>query len=75
VDVELEVEVSHDRWRDQLRTARHDIDPVVALLRRGVPSDGLQLAGSAVLAATPSADLTGQLGELAASLRERGWRT
>ncbi len=39
----------------------------------GVPSDGLQLAGAAVLAAAPSTDLTAVIDDLAAALRQRGW--
>jgi hypothetical protein len=65
--------VSHDRWRDQLRDASADAPRLAALLSFGVPSDGLQLAGSAVLAAAPSTDLAAVIDDLAAALRQRGW--
>ena len=69
----MEVDVSHDRWRDQLHDARADAARLAALLRFGVPSDALQLAGSAVLATAPSTDLTAVIGDLLAALRQRGW--
>ena len=65
--------MSHDRWRDQLRDADADASRLAALLSFGVPSEGLQLAGSAVLAAAPSTDLAAVIDELAAALRQRGW--
>lgn len=65
--------MSHDRWRDQLHDARGDAARLAALFRFGVPSDGPQLAGSAVLATAPSTDLTAVIGDPLAALRERGW--
>ena len=47
--------MSHDRWRDELHQARTDTGRLVALLGRGAPSDGLQLAGTAILAEGPTA--------------------
>jgi hypothetical protein len=67
----VEVDVSHDRWRDQLHDA--GAARLAALFESGIPSDGLQLAGSAVLATTPSKDLTAVIGDLVAALRQRGW--
>ncbi len=64
--------MSHDRWRDQLHGAGADATRLAALLEHGVPSDGMQLAGSAVLATTPSTDLTDVISDLAAALRQRG---
>ncbi len=64
--------MSHDRWRDELHEARTHTHRLVALLRRGIPTDGLQLAGSALLAAWPSADFSDVIEDLASSLRDRG---
>ena len=69
----MEVDVSHDRWRDQLHDAGADAVRLAALFRSGIPSDGLQLAGSAVLATEPSSDLTAVVGDLVAALGQRGW--
>lgn len=66
------MDVSHDRWRDELHEARTDTGRLVALLSRGVPTNGLQLAGSALLAAGPSADFSDVIADLASSLRDRG---
>ena len=66
-------DVSHDRWRDQLHDAGADAVRLAALFRSGIPSDGLQLAGSAVLATAPSSDLTAVVGDLVAALGQRGW--
>ena len=65
--------MSHDRWRDQLHDAGADAARLAALFESGLPSDGLQLAGSAVLGTTPSKDLTAVIGDLATALRHRGW--
>ena len=65
--------MSHDRWRDQLHDAGADPARLAALFEPGIPSDGLQLAGSAVLPTTPSTDLTTVIGHLVAALRQRGW--
>lgn len=65
--------MSHDRWRDELHHARHDTGRLVALLGRGTPTNGLQHAGSALLAAGPSADLNEVCADLASRLRDRGW--
>jgi hypothetical protein len=54
----VEVDVSHDRWRDQLHDAGADAERLAALFESGIPSDGLQLADSAVLATTASTDLS-----------------
>lgn len=67
------MDVSHDRWRDELHQAGNDTGRLVAVLRRGVPADGLQLAGAAILAAQPTADLNDVIADLASSLRGRGW--
>ena len=64
--------MSHDRWRDELHEARSDRGRLVALLSHGVPTDGLQLAGSALLAAGPSAEFGDVIAELVESLRDRG---
>lgn len=65
--------MSHDRWRDELHQARADRARLVAMLSRGAPLDGLQLAGSAILAAGTSADLDEVVAELASRLHDRGW--
>ncbi len=65
--------MSHDRWRDELHEARTDTGRLVALLSRGIPTDGLQLAGSAVLAAGPSADFSDVIADLASRLHDRRW--
>lgn len=65
--------MGHDRWRDELHLARQDAGQLAHLLRRGVPTDGLQLAGSAVLAVTPSEALADVVDELVGSLRARDW--
>ena len=65
--------MSHDRWRDGLRDAGADGSRLAALFSSGVPSDGLQLAGAAVLAAAPSTDLAAVIDDLGAALRQRGW--
>ena len=65
--------MSHDRWRDQLHDAGADAARLAALFESGIPSNGLQLAGSAVLATTASTNLTVAIGDLAAALRQRGW--
>ena len=65
--------MSHDQWRDQLHDAGADAVRLAALFRSGIPSDGLQLAGSAVLATAPSSDLTAVVGDLVAALGQRGW--
>jgi Uncharacterised protein family (UPF0158) len=69
----VEVDVSHDRWRDQLHDAGADAARLVALLEQGIPADGLQVAGSAILATTPSSELAAVVGHLVAGLGERGW--
>jgi hypothetical protein len=66
------VDVSHDRWRDELHEARSDRGRLVALLSHGVPTDGLQLAGSALLVSGPSAEFSDVIADLASSLRDRG---
>jgi len=65
--------MGHDRWRNELHQGRQDTGRLADLLRRGVPTDDLQLAGSAVPAATPSTELGEVPSELAESLRTRGW--
>ena len=65
--------MSHDRWRDQLHDAGEDAARLAELFESGIPSDGLQLAGSAVLLTPPSTDLIAVTGHLAAALRQRGW--
>ena len=65
--------MSHDRWRDQLHDAGADAVRLAALFRSGIPSDGLQLAGSTVLATEPSSDLRAVVGDLVAALGQRGW--
>jgi hypothetical protein len=67
------VEMSHDRWRDQLHDAGANAERLAALFKSGTPSDGLQLAGSAVLATTPSTELAAVIDNLAGALRERNW--
>lgn len=69
----MEVDVSHDRWRDELHQERNDTGRLVALLSRGVPTDGLQLAGTALLAAVPHDDISDLIADLAVSLHARGW--
>lgn len=64
--------MSHEQWRDELHAARTDRGRLVALLNHGVPTDGLQLAGSALLAAGPSAEFSDVIANLASSLRDRG---
>ena len=65
--------MSHDRWRDELHQARTDPGRLVALLSRGAPTDGLQLAGTAILAAGPTADFDDVIADLASKLHDRGW--
>ncbi|MEO5724946.1 MAG: hypothetical protein ABIQ39_05700 [Ilumatobacteraceae bacterium] len=65
--------MSHDRWRYQLREAGKDSALLVVFLRSGVPSDGLQLAGSVTLARPSSADLGEIIESLAVQLAERRW--
>ena len=65
--------MSHDRWRDQLHDAGVDAARLASLFEHGVPADGLQLAGSGILATTPSTDLTEVTRDLVAALGERGW--
>jgi hypothetical protein len=65
--------MSHDRWRDQLHDAGANAERLAALFKSGTPSDGLQLAGSAVLATTPSTELAAVIDNLAGALRERNW--
>lgn len=65
--------MSHDRWRDQLREARVNTSNLAAFLEHGMPDDGLQIAGSAILATTPSVNLAEVRASVAAALRERGW--
>ncbi len=65
--------MSHDRWRDELHQARTDSSRLVVLLSRGAPTDGLQLASTAILAAGPSADFDGVIADLASRLHDRGW--
>ena len=64
--------MSHDRWRDQLRETRVNAS-LAALLKHGVPENGLQIAGSAILATTPSSDLAEVTASVRSALRERGW--
>jgi hypothetical protein len=67
--------VSHDRWRDDLRAAQ-DANAVSSLLEPGLPADGLQHAGDAVLAVLcrgPEPDLDEVVTALRAALRERFW--
>ena len=66
--------MSHDRWRDELHQARTDPGRLVALLSRGAPTDGLQLAGTAILAAGPTADFDDVIADLASKLHDRGWQ-
>lgn len=66
--------MSHDRWRDVLYQARTDPDRLIALLSRGAPTDGLQLAGTAILAAGPTADFNEVISDLASRLHARGWQ-
>ena len=65
--------MTHDRWRDQVRDARVNASSLVAILEHGVPENGLQIAGSAILATTPLSHLTEVTASIAAALRERGW--
>ena len=65
--------MSHDRWRDEMHQSLNDTGRLVALLGRGVPTDGLQLAGTALLGAGPHAGISDVIADLAASLQVRGW--
>lgn len=65
--------MSHDVWRDELWTARGDPQRLLAVLASGTPSDGLQLAGSAVMSCPASTELSGLGRTLAVRLRERDW--
>ena len=65
--------MSHDRWRVELHQARTDTSRLVALLGRGAPTDGLQLAGTAILAEGPTAAFNDVIADLASRLRDRGW--
>lgn len=65
--------MSHDRWRDELHQTQTDAARLVALLQRGVPADGLQLAGSALLRAGSHARLSDVIADVAVSLHARGW--
>ncbi len=65
--------MSRDAWLTQLRVAANDPLAVVRLLVDGVPPDGLQVAGQAVLRCSPSPDLVAIAVTLAGSLSERAW--
>lgn len=65
--------MSHDRWRDQLHEARANASSLAAFFEHGVPENGLQIAGSAILATTPSTDLTEVTASVMAALVARGW--
>jgi hypothetical protein len=71
----VEVLVSHDEWRDELRVAR-DAHAVTSLLARELPRDGLQHAGDAVLAVVihgPTPELHLVVAALVETLQERSW--
>lgn len=65
--------MSHDRWRDELHQARQDTGRLVALLSRGAPTDGLQIAGTALLGAERHPGSSDLIADLAGSLQARGW--
>jgi hypothetical protein len=70
------VAVGHDRWIDELRSARADPAALAAFLSAALPYDGLQHAGDAILSATlhdADAALAKITTELAEALRARGW--
>jgi hypothetical protein len=56
-----------------LHQARNDAERLVALLSRGAPTDGLQLAGTAILTAGVTADFDEVISDLASKLHDRGW--
>ena len=65
--------VSRDTWLTQLRVAGNDASAVGALLADGVPDDGLQHAGQAVLRCSPSTGLIASATPLIEALYRRGW--
>ncbi|MGD9796477.1 MAG: UPF0158 family protein [Acidimicrobiia bacterium] len=65
--------MGHDRWREQLRMTSSDTVALAALLAGGLPSDGLQHAGSAVLAHAGEPTLEVIVTNLVAELRDRDW--
>ena len=67
--------MSHDQWLDELRNAR-DARAVERVLSRGLPDDGLQHAGDAVLhsfRAGPDPELDAVITALVEALAQRGW--
>ena len=65
--------MSRDLWLKQLRIAGADTRPVEEVLTDGVPVDGLQHAGSALLRVERSAVLVGVARGLMDALSERDW--
>lgn len=67
--------MSHDQWLDELRKT-HDATTLERLLSQGVPHDGLQHAGDAVLQACragPDPELDAAVTALVDALAQRGW--
>jgi hypothetical protein len=69
--------VDHDLWWRDLRVAvgARDADRIVSVLTDDLPSDGLQLAGDALLVAMvlDASDATGLARRCAGALAERSW--
>jgi len=65
--------VSRDPWLSQLRVAGSDPSAVERVLAGGVPDDGLQHAGQAVIRCTTSTELISTATTLIGSLSQRNW--
>ena len=65
--------MSGDEWLRQLRVAGNDASVVASILAFGIPDDGLQHAGQAVLRCTSSTALIAVAASLIESLSQRDW--
>jgi hypothetical protein len=65
--------VSGDEWLRQLRVAGNDASVVASILDFGVPDDGLQHAGQAVVRCSSSTTLIAVVASLIESLLRRDW--
>ena len=65
--------MSRDTWLRQLRLAGNDPAAIESVLAGGVPDDGLQHAGQAVLRCPTSSELVATATTLIESLSRRNW--
>lgn len=65
--------MSRDTWSKQLRLAGNDASAIASVLADGIPNDGLQQAGQAILRCSSSTALIAVAATMIESLSQRDW--